>query len=111
MKTVRDDRDRALVQGAYAQWRQAFRLRLAEQQYFQRLAVRAYKRWRARLGEMDRLENRGDQFGVRREKRNVVRCWELWKRELSLRKAESAMTGSVGLRVLATAFDAWRRRL
>ena len=111
MKAVRDGHDRALVRGAYAQWRQAFRLRLAEQQYYRGLATRVFKRWRSRLVQMDQIEDRGDQLVALREKRQLARFWDLWKKEVAVRKAEGVMTESVGLRILATAFDAWKKRL
>ncbi|GJE87193.1 hypothetical protein PsYK624_032760 [Phanerochaete sordida] len=111
MKAVRDGHDRALVRGAYEQWRQAFRLRLAEQQYYRGLATRVFKRWRSRLVQMDQIEDRGDQLVALREKRQLARFWDLWRKEVAVRRAEGVLTRSVGLRILTTAFDAWKQRL
>ena len=111
MKTVRDTHDGALVRGAYAQWREAFRLRAAEQRHRQIMTAKFYRRWRARLVEKDQLENRGDGIVALREQRLTLRCWELWKRELAVRRAENTVTERVGLRILATTFDTWKRRL
>lgn len=111
MKAVRDNHDRQLVRGAYAQWRQAYRLQLAEQQYYRTLAAQVFRRWRAKLVQVDQVENKGDQLVALREKRQVARFWDLWRKELALRRAESVMTESVGLRILAATFDSWRKRL
>lgn len=111
MKAVRDSHDRQLVKGTYAQWRRAFRSRLAEQHYYRTLAVKIYRRWRAKLVETDQLENKGDQLVALREKRLVAGCCDLWRKELGLRRAETSMTESVALRVLAAAFNTWRGRL
>jgi protein SFI1 len=111
MKVVRDKHDHQLVQDAWAQWRQAFRLRMSEQRYYQSLAMRFYKKWRLKLHQVDSLENKADHFVAIREKRQAARCWDLWKREMGLRRAESMLVESVGLRIMFSAMETWKRRM
>lgn len=111
MKTVRDHRDLKLKKDAWAKWRQSHRSHLAEQHYSEKLVLRFYTKWRKKLGKLDRLDNAGDQLARSRGSSQVEKCWILWKHAMEMKKAERATTERVGLRILTTAIDMWRKRL
>lgn len=111
MKIVRDNRDRKLVANAWTEWRRAFRVHNAEQHYAGKLVSRFYMKWRGKLSGLDSLENKGDHFALLLQKRDAARCWDLWRRTVALRRAESALAESVNLRILSTAVQTWKRRM
>lgn len=111
MKIVRDHHDLKLKKDAWAKWRQSYRSHISEQHYSEKLVLRFYTKWRTKLVHLDRIENAGDQLVKSRGKTQVERCWSLWKRAMDMRKTERAMAERVGLRILASAVDLWKRRL
>lgn len=111
MKVVRDHHDHLLKKDVWAKWKLAFRGYLAHQHYSQQLLIRFHDKWRQKLVKFDRMDATADTFAAGKEKSLVRKYWNMWERAVSARRAERVTIERVDMRILASAYDVWKRRL
>lgn len=111
MKTVRENREGKLRKDAWAKWRQSYRSHLSGQHYTERLVLRFFQRWKAKLLTVDRLEAAGDEFLSRRENAAANRCWDYWRREVELKIAHRSVVERVSLRIMENAISVWKKHM
>lgn len=111
MKIVRDARESKLRKDAWAKWRQSYQSHLSDRHYSQRLVLRFFQKWKAKFGQVDDLDAVADHFAYGKEQILMEKCWDLWRRALELRRAETVMAERVGLRVMGDAMNVWKRRM
>lgn len=110
MKVIKEKRGYRVQKNAWARWRQAYCLRLAEMQFTERWKARFFLRWRMRVAKLDRLEISAINFSERSSCSAVVCAWKRWKRAMNLLRAEHSVTMNMGLRVKREVLDVWKKR-
>lgn len=110
IKIIREKRGYRVQKGAWAKWRQAYCLRLAEMQFTERWKTRFFLRWRMKVAKIDRLEVSAIDFSDRLSCSAVVSAWKRWRRAMSVLRAEYSVTVNVGLRVKREVIHVWKKR-
>ncbi|KAI0064613.1 hypothetical protein BV25DRAFT_1852514 [Artomyces pyxidatus] len=110
MRVVRERREAKLRKDAWAKWRQLYQSHLSGQHYTERLVLRAFRRWREKLGRVDQLEEAADHYVIVREGRAVARSWDTWRKGAELRSLETALAARVAGRTLREIVEVWRER-
>ena len=59
---------------------------------------------------MEVLKRRADEFVAMKERRDVDRCWDLWRRTAELKSAERIIAERVGARIVKESVVLWRQR-
>ncbi|PBK78094.1 hypothetical protein ARMSODRAFT_991560 [Armillaria solidipes] len=111
MKIVRTKREQRVRRDAWAKWRQSYQSHLSDQHYNERLSLRIFKRWKAKLSAVDGLEDVADEVQHARAEHAVERCWTHWRQITHLRAAESVIAQQVGQRVKRQAMRTWRKQM
>ncbi|KAK0240195.1 CTLH/CRA C-terminal to lish motif domain-containing protein [Armillaria nabsnona] len=111
MKIVRTKREQRVRKDAWAKWRQSYRSHLSDQHYKERLSLRIFKRWKAKLSAVDGLEDVADEVQHARAEHAVERYWTRWRQMTHLRAAESVIAQQVGQRVKRQVMKTWRKQM
>ncbi|KZT11400.1 uncharacterized protein LAESUDRAFT_734266 [Laetiporus sulphureus 93-53] len=111
MRMVRERREASLLKEAWTKWRKAHQLQVAEQYHSRRLAVRFFSIWKTQLAQLDELDAAAEHLLYDRQERSQERYFDLWRREMVLRRTEREMTERVNLRIMGQALDVWKQHL
>lgn len=111
MKIVRDAQENKLKKDAWAKWRQSYQSHLSDRHYERRVVTRFFKKWKVHHTRVEDLDSVADHFLYAKEQTQAERCWDLWRRALEMRRAEVVVAERVGLRILGSAMDVWKRRM
>ncbi|KAK0197165.1 hypothetical protein F5146DRAFT_1099463 [Armillaria mellea] len=111
MKIVRTKREQRVRKDAWAKWRQSYRSHLSDQHYNERLSLRIFKRWKAKLSAVDSLEDIADEIRHARAEHAVERCWAHWRQTIQLRAAENVIAEQIGQRVKRQVMITWRKQV
>lgn len=111
MKLVKNKSDNRLKQDVWAKWRLLQLSHRADKHYQTTLLARHHGRWKGRLIELDNLDVIADDFSEHIYLKSLKLSWNLWKQAASLRRDQNIITQRVDCRIVATAFDLWRKRM
>ncbi|KAH8106712.1 Sfi1 spindle body protein-domain-containing protein [Cristinia sonorae] len=111
MKLVRNNHERKLVRDAWTTWRLGFQAHSADEHLSQKLLLRFFNKWRARLGSLDALDTAGDRFIAVRDSMALDRSWQVWRHSFHILQSERTMTDRVGMRLLSEAMVVWKNRM
>ncbi|PPQ78073.1 hypothetical protein CVT25_015607 [Psilocybe cyanescens] len=111
MKLVKNKSDNRLKQDVWAKWRLLQLSHRADKHYQTTLLARHHGRWKGRLIELDNLDVIADDFSEHIYLKSLKLSWNLWKQAASLRRDQNIITQRVDCRIVATAFDLWRKRI
>ena len=111
MKLVREKHEFGLLRDAWIQWRQAQEMRLADVHYDKVVVKRYLRMWKLKLVGLDQLNTVCDAFVARKDDALVEGCWDLWRREASMRRTEAVIANKVALRVLGNAVEVWKSHM
>lgn len=110
MKAVKDKRERKLIEGAWAKWRQNDSSRSAQRHYSKQLLHGMLRRWKDRLNEVDNLQHTADDVSRAADILLMKRSWKHWRRGATLQATERVLVERIDLRMMSNSLDLWRER-
>jgi protein SFI1 len=111
MKAVRKTRERRVLVQAWEKWKAGVREGEAERVYERRLMSVVWERWKEGLRKVGTMEVAAERFEEGLDGRMVERVWEKWKGVLGMRQREMVLVDRVNVRVMESAWDAWKKRM
>ncbi|KAF7305124.1 CTLH domain-containing protein [Mycena kentingensis (nom. inval.)] len=111
IKHLRDKRERRILVEMFHKWRRAYTTAVVVRHREHLLLVRYFERWKQKTRQLDRLDERADEFVRARDREVLERVWFWWKQGSLMRISYRTTTESVGLRIKTQVMDVWKRRL